>query len=263
MTTVNKASKVPKLVIDGLGLKDFIKKDQNYIGLVHFPAHIKADIEKQLKPFNRRMLKTQLDRFKLSFNSHKTITPMAMKYGHLESMTNLAYMPVFYAPLHNIFNQLRNKNADFKPSSVLDFGSGPGTAILAAKEFYDIKSAVAIDSSQQQLDLCSRFMALKENADIAFETKLSEKEKWSTPGQFDLVVSSFVLTELANDTARKSVVEELWRKTSDVLVLVDRGTPFASRLIQAARQQILDLAKREEKDVHILAPVLTSDLVYP
>lgn len=70
-----------------------------------------------------------------------------------------------------------------------------------------------------------------------------------------MVVSSFTLSELGNDKYRSNVIESLWNSTSDVLVLVDRGTPIGYNIIMKARDQIFKLAGNSKLQVHIVAPV--------
>jgi ribosomal protein RSM22 (predicted rRNA methylase) len=43
-------------------------------------------------------------------------------------------MPACYAMLHRVFNELHMRLPGFRPATMLDFGSGPGTAIWAAAE---------------------------------------------------------------------------------------------------------------------------------
>ncbi|KDD74790.1 mitochondrial small ribosomal subunit Rsm22, partial [Helicosporidium sp. ATCC 50920] len=80
----------------------------------------------------------------------------------------------------------------------------------------------------------------------------------------DLVVAAYVLGELPDDAARARLVRDLWRRTQDVLVLVEPGTPAGFRAVAAARAQILGLegaggARRREGrgsygEAHVLAP---------
>ena len=54
---------------------------------------------------------------------------------------------------------------------------------------------------------------------------------------------------------RKKTIESLWAQTKDVLVLIDRGTPYGSYIIRRARAQILNMAEKRGEDVHVVAPV--------
>jgi len=58
---------------------------------------------------------------------------------------------------------------------------------------------------------------------------------------YDLVVASYVLTEMSSDAARQQAVDMLWRQTKDVLVLIEPGTPSGSAHVRHARTQVLDV----------------------
>ena len=58
---------------------------------------------------------------------------------------------------------------------------------------------------------------------------------------YDLVVASYVLTEMQSDAARQQAVDMLWRQTKDVLVLIEPGTPSGSAHVRHARTQVLNL----------------------
>src|SRR5262249_23081192 len=61
----------------------------------------------------------------------------------------------------------------------------------------------------------------------------------------DLVIASFVIAEIAEPS---SVVTKLYAATTDVLVLIEPGTPQGFDRIRDARAQLL------EQGAHILAP---------
>lgn len=55
---------------------------------------------------------------------------------------------------------------------------------------------------------------------------------------YDLVVASYVLTEMQSDDERQQAVDMLWRQTKDVLVLLEPGTPSGSAYVRHARTQV-------------------------
>lgn len=55
---------------------------------------------------------------------------------------------------------------------------------------------------------------------------------------YDLVVASYVLTEMQSDAERQQAVDMLWRQTKDVLVLLEPGTPSGSAYVRHARTQV-------------------------
>lgn len=52
-------------------------------------------------------------------------------YGEREVMAYLAsQFPFAYGPIEKVLMEVKKRVPDFKPASLLDFGTGPGTAIL-------------------------------------------------------------------------------------------------------------------------------------
>ena len=52
------------------------------------------------------------------------------------------------------------------------------------------------------------------------------------------MVAAYVLSELPTEAARRVVVDQLWTHSSDVIVLVEPGTPTGSANIRQARAQV-------------------------
>ncbi|CAJ0894578.1 9231_t:CDS:2, partial [Entrophospora sp. SA101] len=115
--------------------------------------------------------KDAIQKFKRS-SQNETSIPHVLEYGERESIAYIAgYLPVTYGPTFNVLTEVSTRIPDFSPKSVLDFGTGPGTAI------------------------------------------------WLQP-TYDLVISAFTLTELPNIKIIDSVLEDLWKRTNDVLVII-------------------------------------------
>lgn len=244
-----------KLAAEGLTLKDFIRREQNYMGMVQLPSFLPKAIMRRTKMYPSREIKSRLVKFREAFNSHKSDKIFQVQYGLVESAAFLAYVPLFYAPVANIFNQLTKIN-DFSPKTMLDYGCGPGTAVIAANQYFpSIDRAVAIDASQNMLDHCVEIFKDDNLKNISLETKLQNRPMSNE--RFDLVIASFLLSDLPNDNERNIIIAGLWKQTGDILVLVDRGAPFSSELIKNARELVLQLSKKEETEVHIVAPVLS------
>ncbi|CAH1761335.1 5083_t:CDS:2 [Entrophospora sp. SA101] len=121
--------------------------------------------------------KDAIQKFKRS-SQNETSIPHVLEYGERESIAYIAgYLPVTYGPTFNVLTEVSTRIPDFSPKSVLDFGTGPGTAI------------------------------------------------WLQP-TYDLVISAFTLTELPNIKIIDSVLEDLWKRTNDVLCPHDGQCPL-------------------------------------
>lgn len=156
-------------------------------------------------------------------------------------------LPATYAAIRQSLAEVAQRNADCRPKSLLDIGSGPGTALWAAlEEWPEIEDVVLVEASLpmretgQQL---AQSLALKRlswralNAeDLSAETEPAE-----------LVTLCYVLDELA-PAFRELLVKRLWTLSLKMLVIVEPGTPAGWRRVMAAREILL------EAGAHILAP---------
>lgn len=163
----------------------------------------------------------------------------------------LAYLvtraPATYAALAAVFARTAEAAPDFSPKDLLDVGAGPGTASWAARDAWPSLARVTMVEPNAALrDLASRLMP---GAEI-----MAGRLGLDLP-RADLVTASYVLAELpeaaATDTART-----LWRAASQMLVLVEPGTPAGFARIRAARAALI------EAGGHVAAPC-THDAVCP
>lgn len=140
---------------------------------------------------------------------------------------------------------------------MLDFGTGPGTAVWSARGIWDtIDRVTAIDNNQYMLDTLSTINANESLhiANLTLQKHQKVQHEFTPQEQFDLVTSAFVLGELPSDTNRAFTVEGLWKQTGDILVLVDRGTPLGFAHIEQARKHIIEFSKARGIECHIVAP---------
>lgn len=250
------------------------------IGIVQVPKLLEQQIQILLKKYPKANLKDATARIHQSLmstgseqlkikaiqrakeaNQPRPLTmPHTLQYNDYEAAAYTGLrLPVHYGPLYNLYHQISLVYPDFKPKSLMDFGCGPGTAIWAAKQFWDINQVSAIDINEHMLAIVESWAQIHNSELHIPELELSRyqriQKEFESKDQFDLVVSSYTLTDLPNDTNRTFTVESLWKQTRDILVLVDRGTPVGSEAILKARQRILDFSASRDIPVHVVAPV--------
>ncbi|CAG8549410.1 1544_t:CDS:10 [Diversispora eburnea] len=145
--------------------------------------------------------------------NESNIKPHLLEYGDRETLAYLAgYLPITYGPIYNVLYEINTRLPDFEPKSVMDFGTGPGTAIWASHKVWGqkIESYLGIDISESMLRMA--------------ETLLS--------------------TELPNENTQEAILESLWNRTEDILVNYKKGTPAGFKIINDARNKILKNAKK-------------------
>ena len=183
----------------------------------------------------------------------------AVEYGPRETFAYIAsQLPFMLAPLQNVFGELARRIPAFAPKSMLDFGSGPGTAIIAAQKHWNasLQDIMAVDVSQSMLEMGAELF--KELAGNVVKWRQYMAMNPQTRPKYDLVVASMVLSELADDSLRGQTVDHLWQQTNDVLVLIDRGNPEGFRILRSARDKLIELSNKNDdasSKMHIVAPV--------
>ena len=163
----------------------------------------------------------------------------------------LAYLatrlPATYAAARASFTALAEALPGFAPTTMLDAGAGPGTALWAASSLWptlaDAKMIEASPAIRAWGERLSTSLGLPEIQWRAAD--IGRPGAVTTPR--DLVTLCYVLDELAPDT-RQRLVSELWAQTAGALVIVEPGTTKGWQRILAARDQLLAAG------AHIAAP---------
>ncbi|WP_274706813.1 small ribosomal subunit Rsm22 family protein [Allorhizobium sonneratiae] len=173
--------------------------------------------------------------------------------GHLHidsELAALAYLaarlPATYAAARAAMEMVHNVHPDFQPKSLIDLGSGPGTALFAAADCWpSLNTATMIEASD----------AIRRIGE-GLSSALSLESNWQKGDVLrqlaplpaaDLVTLAYVLDELPLDAVEKTALK-LWQLTREALILIEPGTPAGWQRIVAARQVLL------EAGAHIIAP---------
>ncbi len=161
-----------------------------------------------------------------------------------------ARLPATFAAVDAALSELQSLKPDFLPTSVLDIGCGPGTALFAALErFPGITSLSGLDANERFLvaaqDMMNRtgYAASKE-----IEFRRGDFRKAIKPDErADLVIMAYALAETPEALA-ESVASQLFAATRQALVLVEPGSTAGFGRIRLAREALV------KAGAHILAP---------
>jgi ribosomal protein RSM22 (predicted rRNA methylase) len=172
----------------------------------------------------------------------------AIKSGTDALAYAVARMPATYAAITAGLNTLCEVRPDFAPKSLLDVGAGPGTASWAAAEaFASLKTFALIDANAAlralALDLARGSARLSDWKYDEGEARAALTE--AEPA--DLVIASYMIGELS-ERERRPMMEAMWTKTRDTLVIVEPGTPAGYARIIASREQLI------AQGAHVAAP---------
>ncbi|BBN01161.1 hypothetical protein MPTK1_2g05200 [Marchantia polymorpha subsp. ruderalis] len=186
-----------------------------------------------------------------------------MKYTDLNTAAYVAArMPAIYGAVHRVLSEVSRRVPDFKPSKLLDFGSGPGTALWATNEVWPglVKKVNVVEPSEPMAHACRSLMkdvqnwpVIKSHPSLLDLTRGNRR----SPREHDLVIASYTLGELPTMDDRISVARQLWSYTGDILVLIEPGTPHGSAIIREIRSHILQMERkkvRRQKELESKSP---------
>ncbi|XP_039117522.1 LOW QUALITY PROTEIN: rsm22-cox11 tandem protein 2, mitochondrial-like [Dioscorea cayenensis subsp. rotundata] len=178
---------------------------------------------------------------------------IGFKYQEDETVAYVASrMPAVYSACHRVLKEVRQRLPGFSPTSVLDFGAGPGSALWAMREVWPrslervnlVEPSKSMQRAAQSLlgDLKNLPLIHSYDSIQALNRKLEKRDR-----AHDLVISSYALGEIPSLRDRITIVRQLWDLTQDVLVLLEPGTPHGSKIIRQMRSYILWMAKRKSR----------------
>lgn len=214
---------------------------------MELPAPLRQAIDRLLEntplPTLRQAAKMLSDRYRAEVRDGRL---------HMaDDLTVKAYlaqrMPATYAGIHASLAALSEARPDFSPKTLLDIGSGPGTALWAATDLWpELEQATMVEASA----------AARSTGQTLADEGISARTDWLAADitleirglkPADLVIVGYVLDELPPPSIAK-MVERLWTLTAETLLIVEPGTPAGWRRILDVRAQLVTAGG------HILAP---------
>jgi ribosomal protein RSM22 (predicted rRNA methylase) len=170
-----------------------------------------------------------------------------------EALAYLAVrLPATYAAVRASLAAIAQARPDFAPSTALDIGSGPGTALWAAADCWPALADALLVEASPAFRACGE--ALARDARLPRATwrtaDITSADVTTTAldgAPRDLVTLAYVLNELAPE-ARPALLRRLWQATADTLLIVEPGTLAGWQRIIAARAALI------EAGAHVLAP---------
>ena len=163
----------------------------------------------------------------------------------------LAYLatrlPATFAASRASFAAIATVRPQFAPTTLLDIGAGPGTALWAAADCWpELADAVLVEASPTFRACGARLGADAKLPRITWRAADVARDAIES-APHDLVTLAYVLNELPPET-RPQVLARAWQATADTLVVVEPGTPAGWQRILSARRQLI------EAGGHVVAP---------
>lgn len=157
-----------------------------------------------------------------------------------------ARLPATFAAVRAAMDSVAEIYSSFAPRSLIDLGSGPGTALWAASDCWpDLQTATLVEASPAIRGI-GQSLAKALAIDCQWQAGDIVKQMPSLPPA-DLVTLAYVLDELPMD-AVASITQKLWAMTADTIIIVEPGTPAGWQRIVTARQTLI------AEGAHLIAP---------
>jgi len=159
-------------------------------------------------------------------------------------------LPATHAQAWGALSYVPKRAGEWKPRTLLDLGSGPGTVAWAAADIWEgsLERAVLVEKEPAFASL-GRELAKSSRSAVVREATWETRDARAHAGRerFDLVTLAHVLSEMPSGEAGL-VLRSAWESCDGVLVVVEPGTPSGFAVVETARTQLVALGAR------ILAP---------
>ena len=161
----------------------------------------------------------------------------------------VARLPATYAAVTYCLAELARRRPQFSPQTLLDAGSGPGTAAWAATAVYpDISAVTLLDNNMLFLELASSLAARGEHPALQKAGMLNaDLGKFSGEASADLVVAAYALAEMPLAKASETTAA-LWKACKNTLLIIEPGTPQGFDRIHQVRATLM------AEGAHLIAP---------
>ena len=152
-------------------------------------------------------------------------------------------MPATFAAIAAALSWTREVCADdcAEIRSMLDLGSGPGTALWAAAQLFPtLASATAVERDPRLIEIGQRLAVRSEAAAVREAQWLCGDLGSELPsGSWDLVICAYALNEIG-ESHRAHLIRQAWARCSKLFVIVEPGTKTGFANVLEVRSQMLE-----------------------
>lgn len=200
------------------------------------PEHLKKGIEAECARMGISSLIQGREELTASYRQNARQSNRHMASEQHKKAYVVYRMPATYAVNVRVLNEVNDRIGHMNIESLLDLGSGPGTAIWAAREvFPDIATFTLVEQDAELIAMSKRL------ADgLKLDWKQQDIIKQDSFAAHDLVILSYVVNELSQEEMSK-LIERAWSAANKLLVVIEPGTPVGFDRIRLIRQQVIDL----------------------
>lgn len=228
--------------------------------MLSLPSQLESAIETALQRVPASQWKSAATGLSERYRTQRTGQEQSLARKPEEVLGYVALIfPAAYAQLSGAMAATKARVPSWQPTSMLDIGSGPGTALwVATAQWPSLQTLVAWERESAFIDLGKQLIRASDNPMLRATTWQKVTIGGKLPNNietYDLIVFGHVLNELP-ETLRKDIVTLAWQHCSGMLLIVEPGTSAAFPIVKAMREYLLTL------DAQTIAPC-THDLACP
>jgi len=201
------------------------------------PAELRDRIEQVLRNVPQPVLAARSAEMSATYRARR-----GSNIGIRDSIDAAAYLaarlPATYAAIIAALNGVAEGAPDFAPTSLLDFGAGPGTASWAAAQIWPSLQSITMLDRNAALLGCAKDLAQAATSAAIRGSRIQQGSTPSSNSIYDVVLAGYVFAELPS-TEIEETVKRLWNASRGVLVIVEPGTPDGFERIRAIRETLL------------------------
>jgi ribosomal protein RSM22 (predicted rRNA methylase) len=202
-------------------------------------AELQDAIQRETDKVDRRKLTQATAQLTEHYKAADFSSPAVATEAHRAAYLAVRF-PATYAAICRVFAEIKLRTPECEIASLLDLGSGPGTALFAAAEqFPQLQQATLIESDAAWIAV-GKHLAEQSESTIVQQAQWLKQDLRSGLAceKHDLVVISYTLGELPQ-AAAESVLNKAWKCAGKFLVVIEPGTRRGFAAINAARSALI------------------------
>jgi ribosomal protein RSM22 (predicted rRNA methylase) len=206
---------------------------------MRLPAELLDAIQQETAKVDRRKLVQATAQLTARYKAAEFSSPAIATEAHRAAYLAVR-LPATYAALRRVFAEINLRAPQAGIASMLDLGSGPGTALFAAnEEFSSLEHATLVEADAEWITLGKRLLA-EPRLPGALKVQWSKQDLRSglSCETHDLVVISYTLGELPQ-AAAEAALNKAWKCAGKFLVVIEPGTRRGFAVVNAARSALI------------------------
>lgn len=206
---------------------------------MRLPAELLDALQRETDKIDRHKLMQALAQLSAHYEAADYSTPAVATEAHRAAYLAVR-LPATYAAIGRVFSEICLRAPHAAIRSMLDLGTGPGTALFAAIEEFPLLRQVTLVESDAGWIALGKRLAAESGSSVAQQAQWLKQDLRSglSCEKHDLVVLSYTLGELPQ-AAADAVLHQAWKLANQFLVLIEPGTRRGFAAVNTARSVLI------------------------